>query len=210
MLKLYDYFRSSACYRVRIAANLKELEYELVPIHLLNNGGDQFSHSYREINPQSLVPSLKDDEYILTQSIAIIEYLDEIYPSKPLLPKNPYERAIIRAFALSIAADIHPLNNLRVLTYLKNEFNISETDKNKWYQHWLQLGLSALELQLTTRNKHEFCFGDEPSLADVCLVPQLFNAKRFDCDLSQFPNLMRVDKSCLALKAFADAAPVEA
>jgi maleylacetoacetate isomerase len=210
MLKLYDYFRSSACYRVRIALNLKELDYQIIPVHLINNGGEQFSETYQSINPQSLVPSLYDGDKILTQSFAIIEYLDEVYRAPALLPNDPYKKALVKAFALSIVSDIHPLNNLRVLTYLKQEFNISEEQKKAWYQHWITKGFSALEKKLTTHNlSGDFCFGDHPSIADICLVPQIYNAKRFDCDLSLCPTLMRIDANCQKLPAFIHALPVE-
>lgn len=209
MLKLYDYFRSTACYRVRIALNIKELDYDLETIHLIHHGGEQHSANYKAINPQALVPALKEDEQVLTQSLAIIEYLDEVYPSPPILPKKPHEKALVRAFALSIAADIHPLNNLRVLNYLKNELTITDEEKQKWYHHWMLLGLTALESALANHEKRAFCFTDYPTLADICLVPQLYNAKRFHCDLTPYPNLVRIDQHCATLKAFADAYPQE-
>lgn len=209
MLKLYDYFRSSASFRVRIALNLKQLSYDAVPVHLVNNGGEQYSPAYQAVNPMSLVPSLDDNGRIITQSLAIIEYLDETHPSPPLLPSQPYEKALVRAFAYTIAAEIHPINNLRVLKYLTNEFNISEDQKNKWYQHWIAKGLDALEKTLAAQKSSAFCFGDTPSLADICLVPQMFNARRFHCDLSTYPNLCRIDKHCQTLPAFIDARPME-
>lgn len=210
MLTLYDYFRSSACYRVRIALNLKELDYDVVPIHLVNNGGEQHAPDYQKINPQGLVPALQIDNKILTQSLAIIEYLDEAYPLPALLPAHPYEKARVRAFALTIAADIHPLNNLRVLKYLSSELGVSDTQKNQWYQHWIAKGLSALEQQLTTHQlAGDFCFGNQPTLADICLVPQLYNAKRFSCDLQPYPTLRRIDINCQHLAAFANARPAE-
>tara|TARA_R110000868_G_scaffold53661_6_gene168119 strand:+ start:1895 stop:2536 length:642 start_codon:yes stop_codon:yes gene_type:complete len=210
MLKLYDYFRSSASYRVRIALNLKGLKYEAVPVHLVNNGGEQHSLDYQTINPQSLVPALDDHGKILTQSLAIIEYLDEMHPEVPLLPKEPYLKAKVRAFALAIAADTHPVNNLRVTQYLTREFNISAEQKLAWYHHFIMLGLSALEKQLVTSTTlGNFCFGDHPSLADICLIPQLYNAKRFDCDLSSCPTLNNIDKHCQTLNAFNDARPME-
>ncbi len=210
MLKLYDYFRSSASYRVRIALNLKKLDYDIIPIHLLNDGGQQFSQSYQAINPHSLVPSLDDNGHIITQSLAIIEYLDERFPDTPLLPVDLLQRARVRAFALSIAADIHPLNNLRVTKYLASEFDISEEQKIKWFHHWMQTGLTALEKQLTTQSASgDFCFGNTPTLADICLIPQMFNAKRFNCDLSSCPNLRRIDENCQKLIAFSHARPLE-
>lgn len=210
MLTLYDYYRSSACYRVRIALNLKRLDYHIIPIHLINNNGEQFSEHYHQINPQHLVPSFSDNGNLLTQSIAIIEYLDEIHPEPALLPDDVYLKALVRSFALTIAADIHPLNNLRVLKYLKNEFDLSDDKKNKWYQHWIHEGLSALESLLTKhRYTKEFCFGDSPTLADICLIPQLYNAKRFQCDLSSYPTLIRIDQHCLNHPDFIKAMPVE-
>ena len=208
MLKLYDYFRSSACFRVRIAFNLKELEYEKVPIHLVNNGGEHLSSYYKAINPLGLVPTIQEDEKYLSQSLAIIEYVNDLYPTPALLSKDPYLTALIRAFALTITADIHPLNNLRVLTFLKNEFEISDEQKTQWYQHWMHSGLSALEKQLSLHNKSSrFCFGDTPSLADICLVPQMYNARRFNCDLSTFPLLKKIDAHCQTHSAFSEARP---
>jgi maleylpyruvate isomerase len=211
MLKLYDYFRSSACFRVRIALNLKKLDFELNPIHLVNNGGEQHTTNYQAFNPQALVPTLLHDNQVLTQSLAIIEYLDELHPNPPLLPQNPLTKAQVRAFALSIAADIHPLNNLRVLQYLTDDLKIAADDKTKWYKHWVQKGLNALEKQLTSHHStYSFCFGEEPTLAEICLVPQMYNARRFDCDLSFCPNLVRIDTLCQQLPAFKKAWPNEA
>lgn len=210
MLKLYDYFRSSACFRVRIALNLKGLDFQVIPIHLVNNDGEQFSEHYQKINPQSLVPALEDSGKVITQSLAIIEYLDDAYPVSPLLPKNAYEKALVRAFALSIAADIHPLNNLRVLKYLRHTLNISEDEKTAWYQHWIKQGLSALEKQIMSHNiSGQFCFGNKPTLADICLVPQMYNARRFSCDISAYPNLVRIDENCQSHPAFIKAWPTE-
>lgn len=210
MLKLYDYFRSSACFRVRIALNLKGLAYQAIPIHLINNGGEQFSAPYQAVNPSSLVPALEDDNKILTQSLAIIEYLDETHPTPPLLPYTSYEKSLVRAFALSIAAEIHPLNNLRVLNYLKNELGLSDELKKQWYQHWMSVGLSALEKQLLSHQlSGDFCFGDSPTIADIFLVPQLYNARRFSCDLDPYPTLTRIDTNCQKLVEFMNARPVE-
>lgn len=209
MLTLYDYYRSSAAFRVRITLHLKNLPYQKIPIHLINNGGEQHREQYQKINPQELVPALKNGSQVLTQSLAIIEYLNELQPTPPLLPEDIYEKALVRAFAISIAADIHPLNNLRVLNYLKNEFAVSDEQKTAWYQHWIMLGFNALEKQIAQRKKSDFCFGNEPSLADVCLVPQLFNARRFSCDLTPYPNLTRIDANCQQLNPFQLAWPKE-
>lgn len=211
-MKLYSFFRSSAAYRVRIALNLKGLPYEVIPIHLVKNGGEQLSSEYRELNPMALVPAFVDDEAensaVLTQSLAIIEYLDEKYPTPPLLPASFGDRAYVRSIALSIACDIHPLNNLRVLRYLVRNLNVSEDDKNTWYRHWVEQGLASIETLLAKDPRvGKFCFGDVPTMADCCLVPQIANAQRFSCDLSQVPTIMRINDACIALDAFAKAAP---
>ncbi|MFC3108170.1 maleylacetoacetate isomerase [Undibacterium arcticum] len=207
-MQLYTYFRSSASYRVRIALNLKGLSYESVPVHLLKHGGEQLSPDYRKLNPEALVPALVDDGMVLTQSMAIIEYLEETHPAPPLLPATPIDRAYVRAIAQAIACDIHPINNLRVLRYLVRELKVSEDDKNAWYRHWCQLGLAAIEATLARDPRvGKFCFGDTPMLADCLLVPQLFNAQRLNCDLSQMPTIMRINAACLQLDAFLNAAP---
>lgn len=211
-MKLYGYFRSSASYRVRIALNLKGLPYEVVPVHLLRNGGEQFTAEYRKLNPDALVPALVDeesgDDRALTQSLAIIEYLNDAYPQPPLLPGDPRDRAFVRSIALSIACDIHPLNNLRVLRYLVRELKVSEEDKNSWYRHWCEQGLASLESMLARDARvGRFCFGDTPTLADCCLVPQIANAQRLDCKLSNMPTIMRINEACLALDAFVRALP---
>lgn len=211
-MKLYGYFRSSASYRVRIALNLKGLPYEVVPVHLLRNGGEQFTAEYRKLNPDALVPALVDDESgddrALTQSLAIIEYLNDAYPQPPLLPGDPRDRAFVRSIALSIACDIHPLNNLRVLRYLVRELKVSEEDKNSWYRHWCEQGLASLESMLARDARvGRFCFGDTPTLADCCLIPQIANAQRLDCNLSNMPTIMRINEACLALDAFVHALP---
>ncbi len=207
MLTLYTYFRSSAAYRVRIALNLKGLPCESVPVHLLRDGGEQHSLDYARLNPTELVPTLVDGEHALGQSLAIIEYLDEVHPSPPLLPGNALERARIRALAQSIACDMHPLNNLRVLQYLGREHQLDEAAKGTWVRHWITLGFTALEAQLQHANTGVFCHGDTPTLADCCLVPQLFNARRFATPLERFPTLCRIEAACLALDAFQRAAP---
>ena len=205
-MQLYSYFRSSAAYRVRIALALKGLAYEYTSVHLTK--GEQNAGAYRALNAQALVPTLVDGPRTLTQSLAIIEYLDERHPQPPLLPGTPEGRARVRAIALSIACDIHPLNNLRVLRYLVRTLGVSEDAKNAWYRHWIDLGLSALESQLAgDPSTGTFCHGDAPSLADVCLVPQLANARRYAIRLDAYPTLTRIDSSCRAIPAFAQAAP---
>jgi maleylacetoacetate isomerase len=209
-VQLYDYFRSSASYRVRIALNLKGLPYEVVPVNLVRNGGEQLSAEYRRINPDALVPALVDEGAALTQSLAIIEYLEETHPKPSLLPGDAADRAYVRGIALSIACDIHPLNNLRVLRYLVRQLHVAEEDKNAWYRHWCEQGLAALETSLA-RDKRvgTFCYGDTPTLADCCLVPQIANAQRLECDLSGMPTIMRINAACLATDAFANAAPAK-
>jgi len=205
-MKLYGYFRSSAAYRTRIALNLKGLEYEYVPVHL--SKGEQRAASYRALNAQELVPTLIDDRGIFTQSLAIIEYLDERYPEPPLLPKLPEARARVRAIALAIACDIHPLNNLRALQYLIGPLGATDGAKNAWYRHWIEVGLDALETQLAKDPATgTFCYGDAPTLADICLVPQLANARRFAIPLEPYPTLVRIDANCGKLDAFAAASP---
>ena len=206
-MQLYDYFRSSAAYRVRIALNLKRLAPERVFVHLRRNA--QRSDEYLALNPQGLVPSLvTDDGAVLTQSLAIIEWLDETHPSPPLLPAGANDRARVRALALAIACEIHPLNNLRVLNYLTGTLGVTDAQKDGWYRYWCDVGLEAIEARLAREAATgRFCHGDAPTLADVCLVPQLFNARRFAVDLAPFPTLLRIDAACALLPAFADAAP---
>ena len=207
-MKLYGYFRSSASYRVRIALNLKGLSYEQASVHLMRGGGEQFTAAFRQLNAQSLVPVLQDDERVLTQSLAIMEYLEEVHPQPPLLPKNPAARARVRSLALAVACEIHPLNNTRVLAYLTGPLGLSSEIRDKWYHHWIALGLQALEARLAgERETGKFCHGDAPGLADCCLVPQLANARRFKCDVAPYPTLLAVEKNCLALEAFKRAAP---
>jgi maleylacetoacetate isomerase len=207
-MKLYSFFRSSASYRVRIALNLKGIKYEQAPIHLRRGGGEQLQPAYKAINPQALVPALEDTGRILTQSLAIIEYLDEKYPSPPLLPKDPADKALVRSMALVIACEVHPIQNLRVLNYVKSAYNQSDEQVSRWAQHWINLGLMALEQMIVAQpNREKFCFGDTPTVADTCLVPQLGNARRYGCDLSQYPAITNIEKNCMAIAAFADAAP---
>lgn len=211
-MKLYSYFRSSASYRVRIALNLKGLPFEVVPVHLLKNGGEQFSPEYRKLNPDALVPALVDDSAVdavaLAQSLAIIEYLEDVHPTPPLLPQSARDKAHVRSIALSIACDIHPLNNLRVLRYLVRQLHIDDDQKNAWYRHWCEQGLASIETMLASDGRTgKFCYRDTPTLADCCLIPQVANAQRMNCDLSAMPTIMRINDACLVLDAFADAAP---
>ena len=207
-LSLYNYFRSSASYRVRIALNLKGLSYDYVPVHLLEDGGQQFQEPYRSMNPQQLVPLLDDAGFQVGQSLAIIEYLDEQYPSVRLLPEAVPARARVRQIALALACDIHPLQNLRVLKYLTGELGLPEEKKQAWVQHWIRLGLEALETDLShSPFTGKFCVGDSPTMADCVLVPQMFSAARFGVDVSAFGTLRSIQAACEALSAFADAHP---
>ena len=209
-MKLYGYWRSSAAYRVRIALNLKGISAEQLSVHLVRDGGEQHKAAYSALNPLELVPTLVMDDELdadaLSQSLAIIEYLDEIHPQSPLLPASALERAHVRAMALTVACEIHPLNNLRVLQYLTQTLGVDEAAKNTWYHHWVASGFAALEI-LLKRHSGRYCFGDTVTLADLCLVPQVYNAQRFNVDLTPYPNIMRVWAECNQLEAFADAAP---
>jgi maleylacetoacetate isomerase/maleylpyruvate isomerase len=207
-MKLHTYFRSSAAYRVRIALALKELDYETVAVHLTKGGGEQFGAVFSALNPQQLLPVLEDGDDTLSQSLAIIEYLDEAYPGVALLPATAIERARVRSLALAIACDIHPLNNLRVLRYLVHDLKVTPEQKDAWYRHWIALGLAALEQRLAREGATgAFCHGDNPTLADCCLVPQVYNARRFGCDLAPYPTIERIDAACQALPAFQHAHP---
>ena len=205
-MQLYSYFRSSAAYRVRIALHLKGLAFDTIPVHLLRNGGEQHSSDYRALNPSALVPTLVDGDLTLGQSVAILEYLEETYPSPALLPTERAQRAQVRAVVQAIACDIHPLNNLRVLQYLENTLQQDEATRATWYRHWVTQGLQTLE-SLLAPTAGDFCFGDQPTLADCCLVPQIANARRFSTPLEAFPTLVRIDAHCRALPAFVAAAP---
>jgi maleylacetoacetate isomerase len=198
-MELFNYFRSSASYRVRIALALKGLAYDYKSVHLQKN--EQTAESYSAVSASRLVPLLKDGDAFVHQSLAIIEYLDETYPVPPLLPKDPLVRARARALALDIACEIHPLNNLRVLRYLVNALGVDEDAKNRWYKHWVETGLEAVERQLAAAPAR-YCVGDTPGLADCVLVPQIFNAQRFECRLDHVPNVMRVFEACMKLDAF--------
>jgi maleylacetoacetate isomerase len=198
-MELYNYFRSSASYRVRIALALKGLDYAYRPVHLQKS--EQLQESYAAVSASRLVPLLRDGEHTLTQSLAIIEYLEETHPQPPLLPATPAERARVRALALDIACEVHPLNNLRVLRYLVRDLKLSEDDKNRWYRHWVETGLEVVERQLAAQPA-TYCHGNTPTLADVVLVPQIFNAQRFDCATAHVPNVMRVFEACMKLDAF--------
>lgn len=206
MLRLYTYFRSSAAFRTRIALNLKGLGYESVPVHLLR--GEQHSASFAEHNPAHLIPVLEDEGVRLTQSLAIIEYLEERHPQPPLLPSGAPARAEVRALALSVACDIHPLNNQRVLRYLKSPLGADEEARNEWARHWIALGFSALEQRLASGGySGRCCYGDSPGMADCCLIPQTVNALRVHCRLDPFPTIRRIYEHCMGLEAFQRAAP---
>ena len=207
-MELYTYFRSSAAYRVRIALNLKGLKADYRYVHLVKDGGQQHKPEYLALNPQGLVPALVDHGQVLTQSLAIIEYLEETHPQPPLLPKDAMGRARVRALAQVVACDIHPLNNSRLLKYLERELHADETARNTWYRYWVVEGFMALEKLLAGNSRTgKFCHGDQPTLADICLVPQVFNARRFEIDLAPFPTIHRINDYCLTLQAFADASP---
>ncbi|HTI16261.1 MAG TPA: maleylacetoacetate isomerase [Trinickia sp.] len=207
-MKLYSYYRSSASYRVRIALNLKNLPYDYVPIHLLRSGGEQLHLDYRKLNPDALVPTLVDGDVVLRQSLAIIEYLDETHPEPSLLPRAPADRAYVRAVAQQIASDIHPLDNLRVIKYLVEEAGVGDEIKRNWYRHWIEAGFRSLETQLSAEPRvGKLVLGDEPTVADLCLVPQVFNAHRSHIDMQPYPTIQRIYDYACTLDAFARAAP---
>ena len=203
---LYDYFRSSASYRVRIALNLKGLPYDLQEVHLVKDGGQQHAVDYLALNPQGRVPALAEGSNVLTQSLAILEYLEEQYPEPALLPQDLVLRAKVRAVAHTIAMDIHPLNNLSVLQYLQQTLSVDDEQKQVWYAYWIQIGFRALEVQLQ-HTAGPYCFGEQLTMADVCLIPQMYNARRFNVDLHDCPTLLRIDEQCMQLDAFAQADP---
>lgn len=208
-MKLYSYYRSSAAYRVRIALNIKKQKYEIEPIHLLKDGGQQLSESYRGLNPTALVPTLQEGDWSVGQSMAILEYLEEVYPQPALLPSDPKGRARVRAIAQSIGCEIHPLCNLRVLKYLKHQVGVSESIKNQWYAHWVEEGLASVEAMLARSTETgRYCHGDNVTFADLFLIPQVVNARRFDCNLDDMPEIQRIYKECVNLDAFQQAAPL--
>jgi len=204
---LYSYWRSSASYRVRMALNLKGLDYSIRPVHLVRDGGQQHAPEYQALNPQELVPTLEIDGEVITQSLAILEFLDEQHPEPALLPEDSSGRARVRALALAMACDIHPLNNLRVLKYLVKELGVDEQAKLAWYRHWTELGLSQVELLLDDPSTGDFCHGDEPGMADCCLLPQVYNARRFDCNLDAMPRVTAICDRLMEIPAVRAAAP---
>ncbi len=207
-LKLYSYWRSSAAYRVRIALNLKHLAYDIVPVHLLEGGGQQRKPEYRAIHPQGLVPALKHGHRIFRQSLAIIEYLDETWPDPPLLPTTARDRARARAIAQAIACDVHPLNNLRVLKHFENVWSVPAPEREEWVRHWMREGFAAVELMLAEHlSTGTFCDGERPGMADCCLVPQVYNGRRFSVDMEPYPTVRRIYAACMKLPEFEAARP---
>lgn len=205
-MKLYGYWRSSAAYRVRIAMHLKGLSFESIAVHLVKDGGQQHQDAYVELNPAHLVPTYVDEDVTLNQSLAIIDYLDEKYPAVAIYPADIVMKAKVKAMALDVACEIHPVNNLRVQQYLANNLAIEEQEKLAWSYHWMNLGFAAIEKQLET-NAGKFCFGDNVTMADICLVPQVYNANRFNLDMSAYPHIVRVVNNCNELPAFIAALP---
>lgn len=207
-IRLYSYWRSSAAYRVRIALNLKGMSYETIPVHLLRDGGEQHATPFSDLNPQELVPVLLHGSRVLRQSLSIIEYLDETWPSPPLMPAIARDRQRVRSIAQMIACDIHPLTNLRVLQFFDKTWNVPQPERELWMRHWIKLGLDAVEDTLVDNpSTGTFCDGEQPTIADCCLVPQVFNAERFGVDLSSHQTIRRINQACLALDAFQQARP---
>ena len=207
-MKLYSYWRSSAAYRVRIALNLKGLDYEVIPLHLLKDGGEQHKSEYRSINPQGLIPALVDDDLGLGQSLAIMDYLENKYPEPALYPKTPEERAFALQLSMVVACDIHPLNNLRVLKYIKHTLKQHDAMKTEWIHHWIKTGFTTLEQLLGNRHwQGPYCLDRQLTSADACLIPQIYNARRFEINMVPFPTLVRIEQSCMELEAFRQAAP---
>ena len=207
-IALYSYWRSSAAYRARIALNLKDLDYETRVVHLVRDGGQQHAEDFHALNPQELIPVLVDGQRVIRQSLAIIEYLDETRPEQPLLPANARDRARVRSLALLVACDIHPLNNLRVLQYLESEAGLDQARRDAWVRHWVESGFSAFESLLRdSSSTGDFCEGEMPGMADICLVPQVYNAERFEVDMTPYPEIRRITAACRELDAFRRAAP---
>ena len=207
-MKLYSYWRSSAAYRVRIALNLKGLDYEIAPVHMLRDGGEQRQAEYLAVNPQGLIPTLEDGGLKLGQSLAIMDYLEAKHPEPALYPQALEERALAQQLALTIACDIHPLNNLRALKYLKNDLGVEDEARDAWYRHWIRAGFAAMETLLRERGwQGPYCLGQQVTIADACLAPQMYNARRFETPLDDFPILNKIDAACLELPAFQQAAP---
>ena len=205
-MKLYTFFRSSASFRVRIALNHKGLEYEPAAVSL--SRGEHLETKYQSVNPQGLVPALEDGGRLLTQSLAIIEYLDEVHPGPKLLPSDPLDRAYVRALSQIISCEIHPLNNLRVRKYIKTSYRLDDEGVNSWYRHWIAEGFRAMEAFLAQERKHgKYCYRDQVTLADCCLVPQVFNALLYKCDVKPYPAVMRIHEACMKLDAFIRAQP---
>jgi len=204
---LYSYWRSSSAYRVRIALNLKGIDYQQKFVHLVKEGGEQHQHEYRQVNPLGLVPALVHDGQTIVQSMAIIEYLEEAFPGRPLLPAGPVERSRVRSIAQSICSEIQPLNNLAVMHYLKDQMDQESSAVKEWYHHWIARGFSAVEAWLSESASGEFCHGDSPGLVDCFLVPQVYNAERFSCDLEPYPNIRSITARCRSQDAFVQAAP---
>ncbi len=208
VLCLHSYWRSSAAYRVRIGLNLKQLQYDIAPVHLVRDGGDQHAPDYAEINPQRFVPVLQHGQRLLRQSLAILEYLDEVWPSPPLLPATARDRHRVRALAQLVACDIHPLNNLRVLQFLERDWGVPQAERDVWIKHWMVDGLAAFEALLQHHpSTGDFCDGHLPTIADCALVPQVYNARRFGVPMDAYPTIVRIEAACLALPAFDAARP---
>ena len=207
-LTLYSYWRSSAAYRVRIGLQLKQLPHEIHPVHLLREGGEQHAEAYRAINPQELVPALRHGQRVVRQSLAILEYLEETFPDHPIMPATARDRARVRALAQMVACDIHPLNNLRVLQFFDYEWNVPQPERDAWVRRWIEQGFAAIENLLADNpSTGDFCEGDAPTMADCCLVPQVYNARRFGVALDGYPTIERIERRCLELPAFDAARP---
>lgn len=207
-LRLYSYWRSSAAYRVRISLNLKGLPYDIVPVHLLRDGGEQHTAVFRQANPQGLVPVLQHGNRMMRQSAAILEYLDETWPTPPLLPATSRDRQRVRAIAQAVTCDIHPLNNLRVMRYFEHTWHVPQPERDEWVRHWIGDGFQAIEATLKDHpSTGRYCEGDTPTIADCCLIPQVYNARRFGVALDAYPTIARIEQACLALPAFDAARP---